>query len=59
MIETFIHILKGDTLTACVFREELDHYFLLEDGVKVSKEWIDNDGIHFSTRKKAEFARSK
>lgn len=36
-------------------RQEKDHVFMLEDGVKVANEQIDNDGIHFSTWAKCSF----
>lgn len=55
----FIFILKKGEIVPTVAREEIDHYWLLDDGVRVNVEMLDNDGVHFSTRKKAVFFRDK
>lgn len=44
---------RDGTLTSSLARYEYNHYFLISDGVTVSKYALDNDGVHFSTEEAA------
>ena len=50
-----IYILKenGEIIEADA-RKDKGFYFLLEDGVRVRREWVNNDGIHFDSHEKAQ-----